>query len=230
MANDIPLCVDLDGTLIHSDMLHESSLRLLAESPLSVLKIPFWLAAGKAALKRQLTDRLTFDPAALPYNQELIVWLRQQRSEGRHLVLCTASDQGVADAIAVHLGLFDEVLASDGVINLAGRHKADALVSRYGEKGFDYAGNSVADLPVWEHARRAIVVNASASLQLEAEACAEVVQTFEASAKGFGVWRRALRVHQWLKNLLLFVPLFAAHRVGEFEMWLMLGLAFIAFS
>ena len=82
MANDIPLCVDLDGTLIHSDMLHESSLRLLAESPLSVLKIPFWLAAGKAALKRQLTDRLTFDPATLPYNQELIVWLRQQRSEG----------------------------------------------------------------------------------------------------------------------------------------------------
>lgn len=161
---DIPLCVDLDGTLIYSDMLHESSLRLLGDSPLSVMKIPFWLASGKAVLKRELTNRLKFDPVALPYNEELIAWLRQQRSEGRSLVLCTASDQGVAEAIAAHLDLFDEVLASDGVVNLAGQHKAEVLVARYGERGFDYAGNSVADLPVWEHARRAIVVNASASL------------------------------------------------------------------
>ena len=230
MNQGLPLCVDLDGTLIHSDMLHESSLRLLGESPLSVFKIPFWLASGKAVLKRKLTDRLSFDPAALPYNQELIVWLRRQRAEGRCLVLCTASDYGVAEAIAAHLNLFDAVLASDGVVNLAGRHKAEALVARYGEKGFDYAGNSVADLPVWEHARRAVVVNASTSLQQEAEACVEIEEVFEAPAKGLGVWRKALRVHQWLKNLLLFVPLFAAHRVGEPEMWPTLGLAFIAFS
>ena len=230
MSQGLPLCVDLDGTLIHSDMLHESSLRLLGATPLSLLKIPFWLASGKAVLKRQLTDRLTFDPVALPYNEELIFWLRQKRSEGRRLVLCTASDRGVADAIAVHLDLFDEVMASDGVINLSGRNKAEALVARYGEKGFDYAGNSVADLPVWEHARRAIVVNASARLQQGAEACAEVEQVFVAPAKGLGVWRKALRLHQWLKNLLLFVPLFAAHRVGEMSMWLTLGLAFVAFS
>lgn len=229
MSDVSPLCVDLDGTLIHSDMLHESSLRLLGESPLSVLKIPFWLVSGKAALKRQLTNRLTIDPAALPYNEELIAWLRLQRAGGRRLVLCTASDQGVAAAIAGHLDLFDDVLASDGVINLAGRNKAEALVARYGEKGFDYAGNSVADLPVWEHARRAIVVNSSVALQQEAEACAEVEQVFELPAKGGGVWRRALRMHQWLKNLLLFVPLFAAHKVGEFNMWLTLGLAFAAF-
>jgi 4-hydroxybenzoate polyprenyltransferase len=225
-----PLTVDLDGTLIRSDMLHESSLRLLGASPLAIFKIPFWLASGKAVLKRQLTDRVSFDPAALPYNEELVAWLRQQRLEGRRLVLCTASDQGVAEAIATHLDLFDEVLASDGVVNLSGRHKAEALVARYGEKGFDYAGNSVADIPVWEHARRAIVVNASARLQQDAEACAEVEQVFEAPARGLGVWRKALRVHQWLKNLLLFVPLFAAHRVGEFDMLLTLGLAFIAFS
>lgn len=226
----LPLCIDLDGTLIHSDMLHESTLRLLGESPLSVFLIPFWLASGKAVLKRNLFERVNFDPASLPYNVELIAWLRQQRSEGRRLVLCTASDQGVAEAIASHLDLFDEVLASDGVVNLAGSHKADALIARYGDRCFDYAGNSVADLPVWEHARRAIVVNASASLQQEAEACAEVEQVFETPAKGFGVWRKALRVHQWLKNLLLFIPLFAAHRVGEPAMWLTLGLAFIAFS
>ncbi len=230
MSQGLPLCVDLDGTLIHSDMLHESSLRLLGATPLSLLKILFWLASGKAVLKRQLTDRLIFDPAALPYNEELIFWLRQQRSEGRSLVLCTASDIGVADAIAVHLNLFDEVIASDGVITLAGRHKAAALVARYGERGFDYAGNSVADLPVWEHARRAIVVNATARLQKGAEDCVEIEQVFVAPARGLGVWRKALRVHQWLKNLLLFVPLFAAHRVGEMAMWLTLGLAFVAFS
>jgi 4-hydroxybenzoate polyprenyltransferase len=211
-------------------MLHESSLRLLGDSPWSVLKIPFWLASGKAVLKRKLTDHLTFDPTALPYNEDLIAWLREQRSEGRRLVLCTASDQRVANEIAAYLDLFDEVLASDGVINLAGRHKAQALVDRYGEKGFDYAGNSVVDIPVWEHARRAVVVNASARLQKDAEACADVEQVFASRAEGIGVWWKALRIHQWLKNLLLFVPLIAAHRVGEFEMWLTLGLAFVAFS
>ncbi len=195
-----------------------------------MLKIPFWLFSGKAVLKRELTNRLDFDPALLPYNEELIAWLREQRSEGRRLVLCTASDQGVADSIAAHLDLFDEVLASDGIVNLAGRQKAEALVARFGDKGFDYVGNSAADLPVWEHARRGIVVNASTSLQQEAEACTEVEKVYEAPAKALSDWRKALRLHQWIKNLLLFIPLFAAHRVGEFEMWLTLSLAFIAFS
>ena len=230
MSHGLPLCVDLDGTLIHSDMLHESSLRLLGASPLSVLKIPFWLVSGKAVLKQKLAGRCDFDPSALPYNDALITWLREQHAQGRHLVLCTASDQEVATAIASHLCLFDEVLASNGVVNLAGRHKAEVLVARYGDKGFDYVGNSAADLPVWAHCRCAIVVNASAGVQQEAEACAEIERIFEAPAKGLGVWRKALRLHQWLKNLLLFVPFFAAHRVAEAKMWLTLGLAFVAFS
>ena len=124
MNLNIPLCVDLDGTLIHSDMLHESSLRLLGEDPLSVLRIPFWLALGKAVLKNRLSKSISFDPSTLPYNDKLILWLRVQRSAGRSLVLCTASDRSVAEAIAAHLELFDEVFASDGVVNLAGRHKA----------------------------------------------------------------------------------------------------------
>jgi 4-hydroxybenzoate polyprenyltransferase len=230
MSQGLPLCVDLDGTLIRSDMLHELSLRLLGERPWNVLSVPIWLMYGKAVLKQKLADRCDFDPSALPYNDELIIWLRQQRAEGRRLVLCTASDQGVATAIASHLGLFDEVLASDGVVNLAGLNKAEVLVARFGDKGFDYAGNSAADLPVWAHARRAIVVNASAGVQREAEACAAVEKMFAGPARGFGAWRRVLRLHQWLKNLLLFVPFFAAHRIGELGLWLMLGLAFIAFS
>jgi 4-hydroxybenzoate polyprenyltransferase len=113
---------------------------------------------------------------------------------------------------------------------LAGPHKSTALVARYGERGFDYAGNSVADLPVWEHARHAIVVNASSQLQSDADACAEVEMVFEGLNSGVSVWRKVLRVHQWLKNLLLFVPLFAAHRVADSDAWLALLLAFVAFS
>lgn len=160
-----PLCVDLDGTLIHSDMLHETVLGLVKVEPLSVFRLPFWLLGGKANLKRQIAERADFEPASLPYNLDLVDWLRQQHSRGRRLILCTASDRSIADPIAEHLGFFDEVMASDGVLNLAGVNKAKVLLERFGERGFDYAGNSSADLAVWEHARRAIVVNASSQLQ-----------------------------------------------------------------
>lgn len=225
-----PLCVDLDGTLIHSDMLHETVLGLVKVDPLAALRLPCWLLRGKAKLKQRIAVRAEFDPASLPYNLAFVDWLRQQHSQGRRLILCTASDNSVAAPIAAHLGVFDEVMASDGVVNLAGANKAKALVERFGERGFDYAGNSATDLVVWEHARRAIVVNASGQLQSAAEACAEVEQVFEGSKSGFVVWCKLLRVHQWLKNALLFVPLLAAHRVADGEAWLTLLLAFIAFS
>lgn len=227
---NLSLCVDLDGTLIHSDMLHETVLGLVKSDPLSVLRLPYWLFAGKANLKQKIADRVPFEPASLPYNLDFVEWLRQQRTAGRQLILCTASDRSVAEAIAQHLGFFDEVMASDGVVNLAGENKAKALVERFGEKGFDYAGNSSADLAVWAHARRAIVVNASSQLQNEAGACTELEEVFEGLNSGVAVWCRLLRVHQWLKNALLFVPLFAAHRVTDGDAWLALMLAFIAFS
>jgi 4-hydroxybenzoate polyprenyltransferase len=227
----LPLCVDLDGTLIHSDMLHETVLGLVTAEPLSVLRLPFWLLGGKANLKQKMAERVTFDPSSLPYNRDLMGWLRQEHAAGRRLILCTASDSSIAEPIAAHLGFFDEVMASDGVVNLAGLNKSKALIERFGERGFDYAGNSSADLAVWEHARRAIVVNASSQLQSEAEACAEVEQVFEGLNSGFAIWRKVLRVHQWLKNALLFVPVFAAHRVADGEVWLAALLpAFIAYS
>jgi len=164
MRTDIPLVIDLDGTLIHTDMLHESTLRLLRDAPLELLRLPFLLARGKATLKRHVAQRSSFDPAALPYNQTLLVWLQSQRAAGRTLVLCTASDAAIAQAIADHLGLFDEVIASDGSTNVAGAHKAQALRERFGQGGFDYAGNAAPDLPVWAQARKAIVVNGNAAL------------------------------------------------------------------
>ncbi|QGR08750.1 hypothetical protein CTZ24_13535 [Pantoea phytobeneficialis] len=225
-----PLVVDLDGTLIHSDMLHESALRVFRDSPFETLRIPFLLLKGKACLKQHLASRAEFTPKTLPYNEELLEWLKQQREEGRYLVLCTASDKSIADRIAEHLGIFDEVIASDGVSNIAGEHKAAALVQRFQQHGYDYAGNSSTDLPVWSQAHKAIVVNGSNDLVKKAQDIATVERVFPKREIGFSAWRRMLRIHQWLKNLLLLVPLFAAHDVSNGEAWLSLLLAFIAFS
>jgi len=230
MHSLFPLIVDLDGTLIHSDMLHETTLGLIKAEPFSIFRLPFWLSRGKANLKRRIGNQVQIDPASLPYNLDFVEWLRGQRASGRRLVLCTASDQSIADSIASYLGIFDDVMASDGMINLAGPNKAKALVDRFGERGFDYAGNSVADLSVWEHARRAVVVNASSQLAGDAEACSEIEQVFPGLSSGISAWRRVLRIQQWLKNILLFVPLFAAHRLGDSGAWWGLLLAFIAFS
>ena len=225
-----PIVVDLDGTLVHTDMLHESALRALRDKPGHLLRMPGWLHTGKAALKEALAHATHFDPTALPYNLALMTWLREQRALGRHVILCTAADTLIAGAIARHLDLFDEVIASDGVVNLAGRNKADVLEQRFGRGGFDYAGNSQADLHVWERARRAIVVNASATVSDAAASRFEVEHVFASPGAGLAVARKALRVHQWLKNLLLFIPLLAAHRYGDLQAWGALVLAFMAFS
>jgi len=226
----VPLVVDLDGTLIHTDMLHESTLQVLGTRPLDTLRIPSWLAQGKAVLKNELACRGAFDPALLPYDERLLAWLKEERASGRRIVLCTASDQSIADRIAAHLGLFDEVLASGHGVNLAGERKAEALAQRFGDGGFDYAGNARADLQVWRRARKAIVVNAGRALRDQAAALCSVERTFPARRQGMAVWRKVLRLHQWLKNVLLFVPLLAAHQIADAEGWMTLLLAFVSFS
>ena len=223
------LVVDLDGTLIQTDMLHELAIRLIRDRPLHVLRIPFWLFQGKVVLKRRLAESIEFDPFALPWNDPLLKWLQEQRAKGRRLVLCTAADSLVAGQIAKHLDIFDEVMASDGVSNLAGKTKAETLLNRFGAGGFDYVANSSADLAVWKHARRAIVVNASAELAGRVARLCEVEKKFSAPEAGIRAWRRVLRVHQWLKNLLLFVPLIAAHQIANLQNWAALALAFAAF-
>ncbi|MEC5385600.1 UbiA family prenyltransferase [Uliginosibacterium sp. H3] len=225
----VPLCVDLDGTLIHTDMLHESVMVLLADNPLNVLRLPFWLLAGKAALKRKIASRVQMDPRSLPYNEPLIAWLRSERSAGRRLVLATASDERFAHSINEHLGLFDEVVASDGSINMAGRHKAAALEQRFGKGRFDYAGNATPDLTVWGSARRGVVVSASARVSKAAQQATTVEREFAAVKPNFHDWRRMLRVHQWLKNGLLFVPMLAAHQLS-FALFAQVLLGVIAFS
>ena len=226
----IPLAVDLDGTLILTDTLHESAVRALRSHPLQTLQIPLWLAQGKAYLKRRLANLTEFDASALPYNHDLIAWLKDQRALGRRLILCTASDRLMADATASHLGIFDEIMASDGVNNLSARHKAAALKERFGHQGFDYAGNSADDLPVWSEARHAIVVNAPASVQRQARQQCEVEKECPSLSSNAGALPSVLRMHQWLKNLLLFIAPLAAHQTPSADLSSMLLLAFFSFS
>ena len=229
-TTDTVIAVDLDGTLTLTDTLHESALCLLRDSPLSVFVLPFWLLGGKAALKAKVADHVDLDITTLPYNGALIEWLKEERAAGKRIVLSTATDSRVAQAIADHLGLFDEVLASDGATNNAGTNKRAALEAKYGVKGYDYAGNSAADIAVWAGARQAIVVNASDAITKRASQVATVAKVFPPQAVTLSHWLKMLRVHQYLKNLLLFVPLLAAHQIGNFQSLSTLILAFVSFS
>ncbi|MCW8905833.1 MAG: UbiA family prenyltransferase [Sedimenticola sp.] len=229
--NAKPLVVDLDGTLVKTDLLFESANRYISEYPLLVIRLLLWLLTGKAELKAKLASVCEIDPASLPYNKPLIDWLRQEKARGRHLVLATASHQKPAAAIAGHLGLFDEVLATRDGINLKAGKKRDLLVERYGSGGYDYIGNGVVDLPVWKSADHAYLVSDSPRLEARVKQDVDLVRVFSSQKRPFPVsLLRAIRPHQWVKNLLLFVPLFAAHRYQEVGVLLSTFLAFLVFG
>ena len=177
--NPVPLCVDLDGTVIRTDMLWESLKRLLRRNPLFALLVPLWFLRGRACLKGKVAIRTEVDIAALPYHESFVEFLRTERRAGRTLLLVSASDYRLVKQVADHLGLFIEVLASNGKLNLRGKSKAARLVEQFGEQGFDYAGNSSADLAVWPHARQGIIVGGSVNLAKRARRCAHITQVFD---------------------------------------------------
>lgn len=209
----IPLCVDLDGTLVRSDTLWESLLRLFKQHPAQLLMTPLWLARGRAYLKQAIAQRTALDPVTLPYNAEFLQWLRLQKVAGRRLVLCTAADRKIAESVAAHLGIFDEVLASDGAHNLRGEAKCAELCKRYGERSYDYAGNDASDLAVWRSARQATLVTAPRTLEIRAKNVATIEKIFAGTPATTAAWIKAIRLHQWVKNLLIFLPPLLAHRL-----------------
>ena len=207
-----PLCVDLDGTLSRTDLTAESLLALGKHHPLRLLGLTRELARGRAACKLALARLSCCDPATLPYNEAVLDLVRTARAEGRRTVLVSASPRPWVDAVASYLGLFDEVLATDNpAINLSGQAKAARLVALYGERAFDYAGNARADLPVWRHARKTIVVTPEHGVLARARSQGEVAAVYDDRPARSWTWLRATRIHQWAKNLLVFVPLLAAH-------------------
>jgi 4-hydroxybenzoate polyprenyltransferase len=215
-AGPIPvLAVDLDGTLLASDLLLESLVALLARAPWTALALPFWLLGGRAAFKQAIADRVTLAGDTLPWREDFLAWLRGEHAQGRRIALATASNAALARSVTAPLGIIDEVLGSSPDRNLKGPAKRDALVARFGARGFDYAGNDSADLPAWGAARHAIVVAASPEVQRRAAECCEIEKTFAAPATRGWPLLRALRPHQWVKNLLVFVPVLTAHLLGD---------------
>ena len=213
-STSVPLCVDLDGTVIYSDLLFESLAWVLGRKPWLLLLTPFWLLSGRAVLKRRLAEAVGLDPAALPYNHAVLDWLRSEKLAGRTLILATAADERLARSVADFLGIFDQIAASNGVDNLKAGVKL-ALLEKLIAGPFDYVGNSPADLPLWSKCREAIVANASPSLIERARAKANVTRVFPRDPRAISSLLRCLRPHQWLKNLLVFLPLIAAHRLFD---------------
>jgi 4-hydroxybenzoate polyprenyltransferase len=209
-----PLCVDLDGTLVKSDTFVDSLMVLARRHPLAFLRTPVWFTQGKAHLKSQVASRVALDVAHLPYNRPLLDYLKDERAAGRKLYLVTGADRLLAQSVAAHLGIFDEVMASDGAVNLTGNNKLQHLQQRFSSDGFDYIGNALPDLPLLTSAQRAMVANPDLRLKsaLKSRNIA-VSEKFLDRSRAPAALAKALRVHQWAKNLLVFLPLLLAHTI-----------------
>jgi len=225
------LVVDLDGTLIKTDMLLESALQRIVQAPWKVFSLLIELAGGRANLKANLADGFTFSTAQLPFRAEVLDAIGFARSSGREVVLATASNEVIARKVASDLDMFDVVIASTPDSNISGLKKAEVLIAKFGEQGFDYIGDSSKDLPVWQFSKTPILVGANASAVKSFNRLGRGVRIQEDKGMGaFQIWSKALRVHQWVKNLLLFVPALAAHRILELKILSDLAIAFLAFG
>jgi 4-hydroxybenzoate polyprenyltransferase len=221
----VPLCVDLDGTLVKSDTLVDSVLVMARQKPGELIRIPGWIAQGKASFKKHVTAAVELDVEHLPYNHALLEWLRAEADAGREIYLATAADVVLAERVAAYLGIFCGVLASDGAVNLAGGNKLAAFQAKFGGE-FCYIGNAKPDAALLAACVSPMVANPNRALRGAMKSAGTVpVTSFEARTPKLKGWLRALRLHQWAKNTLIFVPLLLAH------MWnvLTLSAAAIAF-
>ena len=227
-AEPRPLVVDLDGTLLKTDLLVESFLHLLARDPLAALGAVGQLRHGKAALKARLTECAALDMSLMPMDAAVLALIAEQRAAGGKVVLASASDARYVHAVADHLGGFDAVLGSREGVNLSGANKATRLVEDFGEGGFDYVGNAPVDMHIWQHANTAYLAGGSAGLARKLHQHHADARTLPHQAGGLRAYARAMRPHQWLKNLLVFAPAAAGHAL--FANIGVLLVAFVAFS
>jgi 4-hydroxybenzoate polyprenyltransferase len=225
-----PICVDLDGTLVKSDTLIDSLLVLARNHPLLLLRLPAQVLRGKAAFKAFVTDNVTLDVEHLPYNRKLLQFLQAEHAQGREIYLATGADVRLATNVANHLGIFQEVLASDGTRNLTGNKKLDSLRNLLGNSAFIYVGNDTPDLPVMACAAESMVANPSRRLRtgLRAQGISPS-RAFEERGQPLRSLVKALRPHQWAKNLLILLPPLLAHN-PSIRLLASAGLAFLCFS
>lgn len=222
-----PLCVDLDGTLIRSDLLWENFFSVLRRKPLVALFSILHILRGRAVFKDRMARHFEPNAKSVPLNEKVISVLNAARSQGRPVYLVTASNEKLARALAESVNLFDEVYASNQSTNLKGQTKAAFLLERFGRGGFDYIGDSRADLPVWAQARKAYVVGDALKAEV---ACIQKNFEILPDEKGspFRLWFKALRIHQWVKNSLIAAPLITAHEIFHLQPWLEVCVAFVA--
>lgn len=226
----LPMVVDLDGTLVHTDTLVESALSAFRADRYLPFRLLPWLLRGRAHLKARIAARAGLDVRALPYNAELIEYLEKERDSGRALHLATAAHRSIADSVAAHLGLFTQVFASDELVNLKSDEKARLLVEQFGVSGFVYAGDSRADIPVWRAAAAAVVVGAPPRVLRGAKAATRIEREFPRRQSRLSATLKAIRVHQWAKNLLVFVPAALSHQILQGDLLVRALVAFVAFS
>ena len=228
-TSDLALIVDLDGTLTPTDTLVESLVQLVKRRPVALLLLPFWILKGREYLKCKVAESVKFNATNLPLNPELLSYLKEQKARERRIVLATAAHESIANAVAERLPIFDLVLATNSTRNLKGVNKLRAVQEAVG-KDFVYAGDSRADLPVWKEARAAVLVGASASVSREAHRITQVEKEFASKPAGLATWIKAIRMHQWTKNVLLFVPLLTGFAFFDAARVAAALLAFVAFS
>jgi 4-hydroxybenzoate polyprenyltransferase/phosphoserine phosphatase len=221
------VCVDLDGTLVRTDLLVEG---LLSLSPTQALAAVSHLLKGRAAFKAFVAEVGRFDPALLPYNERLLGWLHEQKAMGRRLALVTAADRKVANTVAEHLRIFDEVIASDGARNLKGYMKAEALSERFADVRFTYVGDHSADLPVWQAAATRGLVNTTQKTRTAVNRLGDVEIEIQDRPNLLAAAIAGMRPHQWVKNLLVFVPVITAHALQDAASWAAGVVAFVAYS
>ena len=224
---EVPLCVDLDGTLLSTDMLLESLICLIKVKPLCVFLIPFWLFRGKANLKAQIAYRVELFQLTPPFNNEVVSFVTDSRKKQK-TILVTGTHQTIADHVGALKDLFDEVKGSDDSLNLTAENKTSWLVDNFGVGGFDYIGNDRDDIPVWKAARNALVV--SPKLGIASRTGINYSRHFVTVKPTIRDYLGLIRVHQWIKNALIFVPFILDHRLPNIEAMLLLIVAFFAMS
>ncbi|MDP3810467.1 MAG: UbiA family prenyltransferase [Hydrogenophaga sp.] len=235
LADTCPLYVDLDGTLTPSDTLYESVMLFIRRNPLNLLRLFMWLLLGKAGFKLRLANAVRPDPARLPYHERFVQYLREERARGRSLVLASAADSRIVREVAAHLKLFDDTLGTnaraDGV-NLSRGNKRDAIAAHAQARGHStwaYAGNSTDDIAVWQGSAQAVAVNAPARVIAALQQVHPQARVFEREPLRLRTVLRAIRLKQWSKNALLFLPLLASHRLDP-HLWALVLMAFLAFG
>ena len=229
-ADRTPLVVDVDGTLIRTDLLHEALLQFVATRPRALWRLPGMLARGKAGFKSALAELADPGTASVPLRDETVAIIRAAQAQGRPVYIASASDRRWVEPIADRIGGITGVMATDADLNLAGANKADALVAAFGKGGFDYIGDNRVDMPVWAAARRQLAVTDSAGLEASVTDRFPNAEIIARPRVPLRAYIKAMRVHQWAKNVLVFLPIIAAHRITDLSVLFAACLAFLAFS